>query len=93
MACKEDEEQQHSIGTFTIITISSEILKFKSYDAFIIFKWINFLLTQLKKKSTYAVAIRSFSKEASSDEAYLELKKGDLILLDQPGKESVCSGI
>lgn len=88
MACKDDEDQ-YATSTFTIITISSEILKFKSFDSFIIFKWINFLLGQLKKKSTYAVAIRKFSKESNeenSDETYLELNKGDLIMLEQPGK-------
>lgn len=70
---------------FTITTVANEILKFKSLEAPTIFKWLNYLLTQLKKRSTYAVAIQNFSK-ASSDESYLNLKKGDLITLDQPGE-------
>lgn len=71
--------------TFTITTVSNEILKFKSVDAPTIFKWLNYLLTQLKKRSTFAVAIQNFSK-TSTDESYLELKKGDLITLDQTGE-------
>lgn len=45
-------------------------------------------MNQLKKRSTYAVAIRSFSKEVAEGEAetYLELKRGDLITLDQPSE-------
>lgn len=66
-------------------TVVNEVLKFKSLDSAIIFKWLNYLLTQLKKRSTYAVAIQNFSK-TSSDESYLSLKKGDLITLDQPGE-------
>lgn len=46
---------------------------------------MNYLLTQLKKRSTFAVAIQKFSK-SSSDESYLELKKGDLITLETPGE-------
>lgn len=71
--------------TFVITTVSNDIIKFKSVDAPIIFKWLNYLLIQLKKRSTYAVAIQSFSKN-SSDESYLDLKKGDLITLDQTGE-------
>lgn len=71
--------------TLTITTVSNEIMKFQSIDALTIFKWLNYLLTQLKKKSTYAVAIQNFSK-TSSDETYLQLKKGDLITLDQTGE-------
>lgn len=70
---------------FTIITITSEIFKFKSFEAPTIFKWLNYLLTMLKKKSTYAVATQSFTKEDTSDESYLELKRGDLITLEQSG--------
>lgn len=60
-------------------------MKFRSVDAPTIFKWLNYLLTQLKKRSTFAVAIQNFSKQ-STDETYLELKKGDLIELGQPGE-------
>lgn len=70
---------------FTVSTVSNEILKFKSDDASTIFKWLNYMLTQLKKRSTYAVAIQNFSK-TSTDESYLDLKKGDLITLDQSGE-------
>lgn len=87
MTYKENEDVNNN-ATFTLITISSEILKFKSHDSFIIFKWISFLLNHLKKKSTYAVAIRNFAKESTgeNDDDYLELKKGDLIILEQTGK-------
>lgn len=71
--------------TFTITTVANEILKFQSIDSPTIFKWLNYLLTQLKKKSMHAVAIQNFSKTAS-DETYLSLKKGDLISLDQTGE-------
>lgn len=71
--------------TLTITTVSNEIMKFQSIDAPTIFKWLNYLLTQLKKKSTFAVAIQNFSK-TSSEETYLQLKKGDLIFLDQTGE-------
>lgn len=71
--------------SFTITTVSNETMKFKSVDAPIIFKWLNYLLTQLKKRSTFAVAIQNFSKQAT-DESYLELKKGDLIELEQKGE-------
>lgn len=60
-------------------------MKFQSVDAPTIFKWLNYLLTQLKKRSTFAVAIQNFSKQAT-DESYLELKKGDLIELEQNGE-------
>lgn len=70
---------------FTVSTISKEVLKFQSVDAPIIFKWLNYLLSQLKKRSTFAVAIQNFSK-TSSEENYLQLKKGDLITLDQNGE-------
>lgn len=74
--------------SFSIITILSEILKFKSFDSSIIFKWLNYFLIQLKKKSIYVVAVRSFSKEMTEGEVetYLELKKGDLITLDHPAE-------
>ena len=87
MTYKENEDTNAN-ATFTLITIASEILKFKSHDSFIIFKWINFLLNHLKKKSTYAVAIRNFAKESTDEniEDYLELKKGDLVMLEQTGK-------
>lgn len=81
-----DDENSHD--TFTVFTITGEMLKFKSLESSTIFKWLNYLLTQLKKKSIYAVAIQKFSKiatEEGGDEAYLELKKGDLIKLEQPG--------
>lgn len=74
----------------TITTVTNEVLKFKSVDAPTIFKWLNYLLTQLKKRSTYAVAVQNFSK-TSTDESYLELKKGDLIDLDQPGETLMTS--
>jgi myosin VIIa len=69
----------------TLTLVTNESLKFKSLDAPMIFKWLNYLLTQLKKRSTFAVAIQKFSK-TSGDESYLELTKGDLITLDQPGE-------
>ncbi|KAL7044735.1 hypothetical protein ACKWTF_002035 [Chironomus riparius] len=83
-----ENEETNANATFTLITIASEILKFKSHDSFIIFKWINFLLNHLKKKSTYAVAIRSFVKELTDEnvEDYLELKRGDLVMLEQTGE-------
>jgi myosin-7 len=65
--------------------VTNEVLKFKSSDAPTIFKWLNYLHIQLKKRSTYAVAIQKFSK-TSSEETYLELKRGDLIYLDQPSE-------
>lgn len=71
--------------TFTITTVANEILKFQSIDSPTIFKWLNYLLTQLKKRSMHAVAIQNFSK-TSTDESYLNLKKGDLITLDQSGE-------
>lgn len=74
----------------TITTVTNETLKFKSDDALTIFKWLNYLLTQLKKRSTFAVAVKNFSK-GSTDESYLELKKGDLITLDQPGETLIAS--
>jgi myosin VIIa len=70
---------------FTITTITNEILKFQSLDSATIFKWLNYLLMQLKKRSTFAVALQKFSK-TSTDESYLELKKGDLKTLDQTGE-------
>ena len=76
--------QKENDEAFTITTVSNEIMKFKSVDSPTIFKWLNYLLTQLKKKSTYAVAIQNFAKTAG-DESYLTLKKGDLITLDQTG--------
>lgn len=82
------ESLESNIGEMlTITTVSNEIMKFQSLDAATIFKWLNYLLTQLKKRSTFAVAIQNFSK-ASSDitESYLQLKKGDLITLDQTGE-------
>lgn len=87
MTFKEAEEFG-ATDNFTIITITSEILKFKSFDSLTIFKWLNYFLNQLKSRSTYVVAIRSFSKEMAEGETetYLELEKGDLITLDQPGK-------
>ena len=80
-----EEDELNKTETFTLMTISNEIMKFKSVDAATIFKWLNYLLTQLKKKSIYAVAIQNFSKTLS-DESYLNLKKGDLITLDQAGE-------
>lgn len=62
----------------TLTLVTNESLKFKSLEAPTIFKWLNYLLTQLKKRSVFAVSIQKFSK-TSSDESYLELKKGDLI--------------
>lgn len=76
--------------TFTITTVTNEILKFVSADAPTVHKWLNYLLTQLKKRSTFAVAIQKFSKTAS-DETYLELNKGDLITLDQTGETIIAS--
>lgn len=70
----------------SITLVTNETLKFKSLDAPTIFKWLNYLLTQLKKRSTFAVAIQKFSKTSSDDQSYLELKKGDLITLDQSGE-------
>lgn len=84
VSLKEDDGLNDG-DTITITTISNEIMKFKSADASTIFKWLNYLLTQLKKRSVYAVAIQNFSK-ISSDESYLDLKKGDLITLDQTGE-------
>lgn len=87
MTYKEADEYG-ATDSFTIITITSAILKFKSFDSSTIFKWLNYFLSQLKKRSTYVVAIRAFSKEVAEGETdtYLELKKGDLITLDQPGE-------
>ncbi|CRL00551.1 CLUMA_CG013811, isoform B [Clunio marinus] len=78
--------------SFTITTVANEILKFVSIDAATIFKWLNYLLTQLKKRSTFAVAIENFTK-TSEDETYLELKKGDLVTLDQSGEKLLASNL
>lgn len=69
--------------------MTKEILNFKSLDVPIIFKWLNYLLTQLKKKSIYAVALHRFSKTDSEDseEKYLDLKRGDLIIMEQNGDD------
>lgn len=74
-------------NVLTIQTITEEILNFKSLDIPIIFKWLNYLLTQLKKRSIYAVTLHRFSKTdgEDSEEKYLELKRGDLITLEQNG--------
>lgn len=79
------ESDLNEPDSFTLTTVSNEVLKFQAVDAPTIFKWINYILLQLKKRSIYAVAIQNFSK-AESDESYLSLKKGDLITLDQPGE-------
>ena len=82
---KKESGDSDTSDLFTITLVTNETLKFKSVDAPTIFKWLNYLLTQLKKRSTYAVAIQKFSK-TSTDETYLELQRGDLITMEQPGE-------
>lgn len=84
----QSEASDDSIGNvFKITTVTSEVLKFKSSESPTIFKWLNYLLIQLKKRSLYAVALQKFSKISSdSEETYLEFDRGDLINLDQPGE-------
>lgn len=73
------------IGILTIQTITEENVKLKSFDSWTSYKLLNYLLTQLKKRSIYVVALHNYFKEKSADdtESYLKLSKGDLILLER----------
>jgi myosin VIIa len=88
-----DSDSKTAVGKiFWISTISNEVLKFQSAEAATVYKWLNYLWSQLKKKSTFAVAIQNFTK-ASTEETYLQLTKGDLVTLEQPGEDLILSKV
>lgn len=81
----EMDSTNKDIGILKIQTVTDEYIKLKSFDSWTGYKLMSYLLTQLKKRSIYVVALHNYFKEKSSTdtESYLKLKKGDLIMLEK----------
>lgn len=70
----------HRVDTLIVSTVQKVEFGFKCFEAQVIVDLIEYMLTGLKRRSTYAVAIQNYVHPDNAD-GYLRLMKGDLVKL------------
>ncbi|XP_058450683.1 myosin-VIIa-like [Malaya genurostris] len=82
MQIDSEDGDDNEVGTLFISTIQKDDFVFKSFDARTISDLVNYILRELRNKSIYAVAIRTYTSD-NEPESMLNLLKGDLVTLGQ----------
>ncbi|XP_053696662.1 myosin-VIIa-like [Sabethes cyaneus] len=77
-----EDADEGDVSTLSLSTIQKEEFVFKSFEARAVSDLINYILRELRNKSIFAVAIKTYTNESETD-TMLNLLKGDLIKLGQ----------
>ncbi|XP_058816281.1 myosin-VIIa-like [Topomyia yanbarensis] len=77
-----EDGDDNDVATLFITTIQKDDFVFKSFDAKTLSALINYILKELRNRSIYAVAIKTYTSDSEA-ESMLNLLKGDLVTLGQ----------